>query len=82
MKLEIGKLYKIKFERPLYNKEFLPQYNTTTDNIEAYAIFLLLDIGYKKIRCDFNRYKILTPDGSIGWIVTGMNAESLFTAIS
>lgn len=77
MKLEIGKLYKIKFERTLFSKT-----NTTCNNIEANAIFLLLDVKNKKRSFDFDKYKILTPDGIIGWIVTGMKAESLFESIS
>ena len=77
MKIEIGKLYKTKFERTLFNKT-----NTMCYNIEADAIFLLLDVKNKKRSFDFDKYKILTPDGISGWIITGMKAESLIESIS
>jgi len=78
MKIEIGKLYQIKFERGLCLRE-PPNYNDIK-YIEENSIVLML--GYKPANIntlDFNRFKVLTEDGTIGWIITGMKAESLFS---
>ncbi len=80
MKLEIGKLYKIKFKR-LLNEGSTFKYSSSC--IRTDSVFLLLDLILRKNKpLKLNKFKVLTENGIIGWIVTGMNAESLFTAIS
>ena len=75
MKLEIGKLYKLNFDRILSNISGSQYY------ARAESICLLLDFNLRKNNnMLYNKFKVLTEDGIIGWIATGMDAEALFSA--
>lgn len=75
MKLEIGKLYKLHFNRILSNVSGSQSY------AREESICLLLDFNLRKNNnMGYNKFKVLTEDGIIGWIATGMDAEALFSA--
>ena len=81
MKLETGKLYQIKFERAICMKE-PPNYGDIK-YIKENSVVLMLDYNPANTSTlDFNRFKVLTEDGTIGWIMTGMKAETLFESIA
>ena len=71
MKLEIGKLYKLNFDRILSNISGSQYY------ARSQSICLLLDFNPRKNSAFFNKFKILTEDGIIGWIVTNISAQML-----
>ena len=74
MKLEIGKLYKLHFDRILSNNSGSQSY------ARAESICLLLDYSPRKNNnLGYNKFKVLTEDGIIGWIETGLKPEILFT---
>lgn len=73
MKLEIGKLYKLNFDRILSNISGSQSY------ARAESICLLLDFKLRKNFDYISRFKVLTEDGIIGWIATGMDAEAMFS---
>ena len=75
MNPQIGKLYKLRFNRILSNVSGSQSYARVD------SICLLLDFKLRKNNAlGFNRFKVLTEDGIIGWITTGMDAEALFSA--
>ena len=73
MKLEIGKLYKLNYGTSLLK--------STGSNYAGCAkqgsIVLLLDFNLRKNSAYFNKFKVLTEDGIIGWIVTSLSAQML-----
>lgn len=73
MKLEIGKLYKLNYGTSLLK--------STGSNYAGCAkqgsIVLLLDFKLRKNSAYFNKFKVLTEDGIIGWIVTSLSAQML-----
>jgi len=74
MKLEIGKLYKVNFDRHLYDISGSNSY------ARAESICLLLDFKLRKNNIwGYNKYKIITKDGIIGWVDTVMDPEILFS---
>lgn len=74
MNPQIGKLYKLHFGRILSNVSGSQSY------ARVESICLLLDFNSRKNNAlGFNRFKVLTEDGIIGWIETGMDAEVLFS---
>jgi hypothetical protein len=74
MKLEIGKLYKLHFDRILSNNSGSQSY------ARAGSICLLLDFNPRKNNnLGYNKFKVLTEDGIIGWTETGLKPEILFT---
>lgn len=75
MKLEIGKLYKLNYGTSLLKSAGSKYAGCAKQG----SIVLLLDYKLRKNSAYFNKVKILTGDGIIGWIVTVMKAETLFT---
>ena len=74
MNPQIGKLYKLNFDRILSNISGSQYY------ARAESICLLLDFKLRKNNIwGFNKYKILTKDGIIGWVDTVMDPEILFS---
>ena len=74
MKLEIGKLYKLNFDRILSNISGSQYY------ARSQSICLLLDFNPRKNNdIGYNKFKVLTEDGMIGWIETGLKPEMLFS---
>lgn len=74
MNPQIGKLYKLNFDRILSNISG-SQYCA-----RAQSICLLLDFNPRKNNnLGYNKFKILTEDGIIGWIETGLKPEILFS---
>lgn len=77
MKLEIGKLYKLNYGKSLLKSAGSNYYAGCA---KQGSIVLLLDFNLRKNSDYFNKFKVLTEDGTIGWIITGMKAETLFSA--
>jgi hypothetical protein len=72
MKLEIGKLYKLNFSKALAKDAGSNYY---AGDAKQGSIVLLLDF----VNFDyFSKFKVLTEDGIIGWIVTSLSAERWF----
>ena len=76
MKLEIGKLYKLNFDRILSNISGSNYVGCAKQD----SIVLLLDFNPRKNNnFDYNIFKVLTEDGIIGWFETGWKPEMLFS---
>ena len=78
MNPQIGKLYKLNFDRILSNYSIISgsQYYAREESI---CLLLGFDLR-KNNNMKYNKFKVLTEDGIIGWIATGMDAEALFSA--
>ena len=73
MKLEIGKLYKLNFGKSLTKDAGANYY---AGDAKQGSIVLLLDFENFDY---FSKFKVLTEDGIIGWIVTNSSAEKWFS---
>ena len=73
MKLEIGKLYKLNFSKALAKDAGSNYY---AGDAKQGSIVLLLDFENFDY---FSKFKVLTEDGIIGWIVTSLSAERWFS---
>ena len=72
MNPQIGKLYKLNFDRILSNISGSQYY------ARSQSICLLLDFNPRKNNdIGYNKFKVLTEDGMIGWIVTNISAQML-----
>lgn len=71
MKLEIGKLYKLNLSKCLTKDSGSNYY---AGDAKQGSIVLLLDFGNHGC---LNKFKVLTEDGIIGWIVTNISAQIL-----
>jgi hypothetical protein len=73
MKLEIGKLYKLNYGKSLTKDAGSNYY---AGDAKQGSIVLLLDFGNFDY---FSKFKVLTEDGIIGWIVTSLSTERWFS---
>ena len=73
MKLEIGKLYKLNFSKALAKDAGSNYY---AGDAKQGSIVLLLDFENFDY---FSKFKVLTEDGIIGWILTILSAERWFS---
>ena len=71
MKLEIGKLYKLNYGKSLTKDAGSNYY---AGDAKQGSIVLLLDFGNFDY---FSKFKVLTEDRIIGWIVTNISAQML-----
>ena len=72
MNPQIGKLYKLNFSKALAKDAGSNYY---AGDAKQGSIVLLLDFGNFDY---FSKFKVLTEDGIIGWIVTSLSAERWF----
>ena len=73
MNPQIGKLYKLNFSKALTKDAGSNYY---AGDAKQGSIVLLLDFGY--FGYYFSKFKVLTEDGIIGWIVSSLSAERWF----
>ena len=72
MNPQIGKLYKLNFSKALAKDAS----NYYAGDAKQGSIVLLLDFENFDY---FSKFKVLTEDGIIGWIVTSLSAERWFS---
>jgi len=73
MKLEIGKLYKLNYGTSLLKSAG----SNYAGCAKQGSVVLLLDFKLRKNSAYFNKFKVLTEDGIVGWIVTTLSTEIL-----
>jgi hypothetical protein len=76
MNPQIGKLYKLNFSKALAKDAGSNYY---AGDAKQGSIVLLLDFNLRKNSAYFNKFKVLTEDGIIGWILTILSAERWFS---
>ena len=73
MNPQIGKLYKLNFSKALAKDAGSNYY---AGDAKQGSIVLLLDFENFDY---FSKFKVLTEDGIIGWIITSLSAERWFS---